>query len=191
MVPTPKPSRLLRNTLLPTRKLIHSRLPVLATLPGPTPIPIPLHSLPLKARPSSNLNIATSPHITVRLVGVRVGIQRHGFGQIPVAELGDGADDVDAFAPGGADLDGEGEGDGAGVRASWGCRRDGDGEGGVEVAVSGGVDVPVVLEGVDGAVCEGQGGCGGVGDLVGFGEGDYLGGGVVAEEKMLEGVRSS
>lgn len=178
MVPTSKPSRLRRNTLLPTSELIHSRLPILTTLPRPAAISILLHSFPLKSSPSRNLNIATSPDIPVRLVSVRVGIQRHSLGQIPIAELGDGADDVDAFAPGGADLDGEGEGDGAGVGARGGGGGNGDVDGVVQVAVSGGVNVPVVLEGVDGAVCLGRGG--GVGYLVGLGEGDYLGGGVVA-----------
>ena len=107
MIATPHPSRIIPNNLLPTRKLIHARHPVLATLPQPTSIAIPLHNLPLKSRPRLNLHIPTTPDIPVRLRSILISIQRHGAGQIPVSELGDGAGDVDAVAVLGADLDGK------------------------------------------------------------------------------------
>jgi len=180
VVRTPHPSRVGSNRLLPTSKFIHSRHPVVTTLPRPAPIPVLLHSLPLKRRARLNLHVATRPDLSTRLRSVLVGIQRHRARQVPVAELGDGADDVDAVAPLGADVDGEGEGDGFGVFAGWGGVGDGDGEGCGCFADAGGVDVPGVHEGVDGAVVGEAGG--GVGDVVGVCGGDHLGGGAVADD---------
>ena len=180
MVPTPHPSGVAPNHLLATSKLIHSRHPVLTTLPRPAPILVLLHSLPLESRTSSNLHISTRPDAPARLGSVLISIERHRARQVPVAKLGDGADDVDAVAPLGADVDGEGEGDGFGVFAGWGGVGDGDGEGCGCFADAGGVDVPGVHEGVDGAVVGEAGG--GVGDVVGVCGGDHLGGGAVADD---------
>lgn len=183
MIRTTHPSRVIPNRLLPTSKLINTRHPIITTLPKPAPIPVLPHSFPLKRRPRRNLHITTRPDVPVRLVGVLVGVQRHRAGQVPVAELGDGADDVDALAPLGTDLDGEGEGDGFGVLAGGGSVCDGEGERGGGFAVAGGVDVVGVREGVDGAVVGEAGG--GVGDVVGVCGGDCLGGGAVAGSGVL------
>lgn len=183
VVATPEPSRILRHALRTTSELINSSRPVLATLPSPAAVRILLHGFPLEGSAGNNLDIAAGPDVAVGLGSVGVGVERYGFGEVPVAELGDGADDVDAVAPGGADLDGEGERDGFGVGAGWVGGGDGEFGRGVEVAVSGGVDVVGVLEGVDGAVGLGWGR--GVGDLVAFGDGDHLGRGFVAGEGML------
>lgn len=180
MIPTPHPSRITPNRLLPTSKLIHARHPILTTLPRPAPIPILLHNLPFESRTSSNLHIATRPNLSTSLSSVLVGIERHRAGEIPVAELGDGAGDVDAFAPFSADVDGEGEGDGFGVGAGWGGICYGDGEGSGGFADAGGVDEVGVHVGVDGAVVGEVGG--GVGDVVGGCGGDCLGRGTVAGE---------
>lgn len=116
------------------------------------------------------------------VIVVIVRVQRHGAREIPAAEFGDAADDVDALAPFGADLHGEGERDGFGVLAGGGgCEGDAEaGAAGGGFAVAAGVDLVFVLEGVDGAVV-GLGG--GVADLEGVvegGGGDGLGGFVVA-----------
>jgi hypothetical protein len=151
---TPHPSRIIPNNLLPTRKLIHARRPIITTLPPPTPIPISLHNLPLKSRSRLNFHISTAPDVPVRFRSILVSIQRYRAGQIPVSELGDGAGDVDAVAVLGANLDGEGERDGCGV------------------------GVVGVHEGVDCAVVGKRGGS--VGDVIGVCCCDDLGGGVVA-----------
>jgi hypothetical protein len=175
---TPHPSRIIPNNLLPTRKLIHARRPILTTLPQPTPIPISLHNLPLKSRSRLNFHISTAPDVPVRFRSILVSIQRYRAGQIPVSELGDGAGDVDAVAVLGADLDGEGERDGCGVGAGWGGVCYGDAERCSCFAVSRGVDVVGVHEGVDCAVVGKRGGS--VGDVIGVCCCDDLGGGVVA-----------
>jgi hypothetical protein len=176
MPPTSKPKRRpIPNNLLPTSKRIHRTNPIITTLPQPTAILILLHSFPLKSRPRLNLNIATRPDIAIRFVRVLISIKRHSFLQIPVSELGDRADDVDALAPFCADLDGEGEGDGFGMRASWGSGCDGEGEGGGCGAVSGGVVLVAVVVGVDGAVVGNLWVDGGVGEVVGVGCSDYVG----------------
>lgn len=176
MVSTPHPSRIVPNHLLPASILVHARHPILATLPRPAPIPVLLHSFPLERRARLNLDIAACPDRFARRV--LVSIQRHRAREVPVAELGNGAHDVDAVAPLGANLDGERERDGLGELAGWGGVCDGDGEGRCGFAVAGGVDVVGVHEGVDGAVV-GEAGSG-VGDVVRVCGGDYLGGGAVA-----------
>lgn len=173
MVPTPHPSRVIPHRLLSTRELINRRHPILATLPQPAPIRIFLYSFPLETGPCCNLHISTSPYHTSSLGGVRVGIQRYRAGQIPISELGDGASDVDAVAPFGADFDGEGEGDCFGVFAGRRgvAYRDGEGCGGFAFPRS--VDLVGVHVGVDGAVVGEVGS--GVGDVVGVCSGDCLG----------------
>lgn len=176
MVSTPHPSRIVTDHLLPASILVHARHPILATLPRPAPIPVLLHGFPLERRARLDLDIATRPdHFAGR---VMVGIQRHRAREIPVAQLGDGADDVNAVAPLSANLDGEGERDGFGEFAGRRSVCDGDGEGRGGFAVAGGVDVVGVHERVDGAVVGEAGG--GVGDVVGVCGGDCLGGSAVA-----------
>jgi len=183
VVTTPHPSRVIADSLLTTSELIHSRHPVLATLPEPATIPVLLHNLPLKSRASSYLHIATRPDIAVGLRRVLVGVKRHRTGEIPVAELGNGANDVDAVAVLGADLDGEGEGDACGVGACGRSVCHGDVEGCGCFAVAGGVDVVRVHEGVDGAVVREVGGR--VGDVVGLCGQDGLGGDAIAGEGIV------
>jgi hypothetical protein len=181
MIPTSKPIRRpAPNNLLPTSKLIHRTDIIITTLPQPTAVHILLHSFPFKSRASRNLHIATRPDIAIRFVRVLISIERHSFLQIPAAELGDRADDVDALAPLCADLDGEGEGDCFGVRAGWGGVGDGKGEGGGCGAVAGGVVLIAVIVGVDGAGVGNLWVRGGVGEVVGVSCGDCVGGGAGA-----------
>jgi hypothetical protein len=182
VIPTSKPIRRpVPDNLLPTSKRIYRTNPIITTLPQPTAILILLHRLPLKSRARLNLHIATRPNIAIRFVRILISIQRHSFLQIPAAELGDRADDVDALAPLGADLDGEGEGDCFGVRASWRSGCDGEGEGGGCGAVAGGVVLVAVVVGVDGAGVGDLWVRSGVGEVVGVGYGDRVGGGAGAE----------
>jgi hypothetical protein len=176
VIPTSKPIRRpVPNNLLPTSKLIHRTNPIISTLPQPAPILILLHRLPLKSRARLNLHIATRPDIAIRFVRILISVKRHSFLQIPVPELGDRADDVDALAPLCADLDGEGEGDCFGVRAGWGGIGNGQAEGGGCGAVSGGVVLVAVVVGVNGAVVGNLWVGGGVGEVVGVGCGDRVG----------------
>ena len=118
MVTAAEPGRVVPNSLLPTGKLIHGGFPILvAALPKPATISIPLHRFPLESSTRWDLDIATGPDPVARLVGVLICIERHRAGEVPVAELGNRADDEDVVAPIGRHLDGEGEGDGFGVRA--------------------------------------------------------------------------
>lgn len=85
MVPTPHPSRITPNNLLPTRELINTRYLILTTLPRPAPMPVLLHSFPLERRTSSDLHIATRPDLSTSLASVFISIKRHRAGEIPVA----------------------------------------------------------------------------------------------------------
>lgn len=176
MVSAPHPSRIITDHLLPASILVHARHPILTTLPRPAPIPVLLHSFPLERRARLDLDIAARPDRLARRI--LVGVQRHRAREVPVAQLGDGADDVDTVAPLGANLDRKGERDGFGEFAGGRSVGDGDGEGCGGFAVAGGVDVVGVHEGVDGAVVGEAGG--GVGDVVGVCGGDCLGVGAVA-----------
>lgn len=117
MVATAEPSRAAPNSLLSTSELVHSGNPVLATLPQPAAIGVPLHRFPLESRAGSDFSVATTPDHMVRLSGVLVGIERHRAGEVPTAKLRNRSDNEDLVAPFGADFNGEGEGDGFGVRA--------------------------------------------------------------------------
>jgi len=109
MVAAAEPDRVISNGLLATRKPVHGRFTVLATLPQPAAIGVLLHGLPLESRARSDFDIATSPDVAVWLVGVPIGVERHRTGEVPVAEFGDGSNDEDVVAVFGADLDREGE----------------------------------------------------------------------------------
>jgi hypothetical protein len=186
VINTPHPLRVRSNNLLATSKSIHSSNAVLLALPNPAAIATQQHKLPLKSGASSDLHVAASPHVRALVrqaaVVVRVCVQSHGAVQVPATELGNGANDVDAFAILSCDADGEGEGDGCGVRASWVSIRNWEVERGGSGAVAASVDVEAVVVGIDGAVVQRV--RGGVGEVVWGRGGDDVGRYAVARREI-------